>query len=92
MAEAWARIGELADEAGRDRSEITLSIRLYLDPDGAMAPAKSVSGSTEQMADTIGRWRDIGVSHLLVDPVVRGGVDARIEAMEHLMTEVRPRL
>jgi alkanesulfonate monooxygenase SsuD/methylene tetrahydromethanopterin reductase-like flavin-dependent oxidoreductase (luciferase family) len=57
-----------------------------------MAPAKSVSGSTEQMADTIGRWRDIGVSHLLVDPVVRGGVDARIEAMEHLMTEVRPRL
>jgi probable F420-dependent oxidoreductase len=92
VAAAWARIGELATEAGRDPSEITLSIRLYLDPDAAMPGAKSVQGSAEQMADTIGRWRDIGVTHMLLDPVVRGGVDARIEAMEHLMGEVRPRL
>jgi probable F420-dependent oxidoreductase len=84
----WARIGELCDEAGRDRNELTLSIRLYLDPASQMPAKKSIAGSPEQMLDTIGRWRDIGVSHILLDPVTRGGVDGRIEAMEAFMADV----
>ncbi|MDH4145736.1 MAG: TIGR03619 family F420-dependent LLM class oxidoreductase [Acidimicrobiia bacterium] len=88
---AWARITELADAAGRS-GEITLSIRLYLDPAAAMEPAKSVAGSAEQMRDTVGRWGDIGVSHILLDPVVRGGVDGRIDALEQFMTEVVPQV
>ena len=43
------------------------------------------------MLDTIGQWRDIGVSHILLDPVTRGGIDGRIEAIEAFMGEVGSR-
>lgn len=89
---AWARIGELCEQHGRSRDELQLSIRLYLDPGSAMEPAKSIAGTPEQMLDTIGSWSDIGVSHILLDPVARGGLDGRIAAMEQFMTEVAPRV
>jgi probable F420-dependent oxidoreductase len=92
VAEAWERIGELCDEAGRDRSELRLSIRLYLDPDQSMPPAKSVGGSTDQMVDTVGRWQEIGVDHILLDPVAPGGFSGRMSAMERFMTEVASRI
>jgi hypothetical protein len=57
-----------------------------------MEPAKSIAGSAEEMADTIGSWSDIGVSHILADPVARGGVDGRIAAMEKFMSDVAPRV
>ena len=37
-------------------SELTLSIRLYLDDTGTMEAAKSIAGSAEQMADVAGQW------------------------------------
>lgn len=86
VAAAWARIRELAEAAGRDPKEITLSTRLYLDPAGSMEPAKSIAGSDEQMADTIGQWADVGVTHILLDPVARGGADGRLAAVEHFLT------
>lgn len=89
---AWKRIGELAPSYGRSRDELTLSVRLYLDPDGAMEAKKSIAGSTDQMVDTIGKWSDVGVTHILVDPVARGGVDGRLAAVEHLMTAVSPQV
>jgi alkanesulfonate monooxygenase SsuD/methylene tetrahydromethanopterin reductase-like flavin-dependent oxidoreductase (luciferase family) len=92
VADAWKRIGELCDEAGRDRSEITLSIRLYLDDTGTMEAAKSIAGSPEQMADMAGQWAEIGVSHILLDPVARGGFDGRLAAVERFMTDVAPRV
>jgi probable F420-dependent oxidoreductase len=92
VADAWARIGELCDEAGRARSEVTLSIRLYLDDTGSMEPAKSIAGSVEQMADVAGQWGEIGVSHILLDPVARGGFDGRLAAVERFMTDVAPRV
>ena len=57
-----------------------LSVRLFLDPETAMPPAKSVAGSVEQMLDTIGGWQEIGVSHVLFDPVASGGLDGRAAA------------
>jgi probable F420-dependent oxidoreductase len=87
---AWARVLELAKEEGRDPGALRLSIRLYLDPEGKMPPAKSVAGSTEQMVDTIGRWQEIGVSHILFDPVASGGNDGRAALMERFMTDVAP--
>ncbi len=86
VAEAWARIQELAEAAGRDPEEITLSTRLYLDPEGNMEPAKSIAGSDEQMADTIGQWAEVGVQHILLDPVARGGADGRLAAVERFLT------
>ena len=90
MDAAWKRIGELCDEAGRDRSELRLSIRLYLDPAASMPAAKSIGGSTEQMVDTIGQWQAIGVDHILLDPVAPGGFTGRMGAMESFMTTVAP--
>jgi len=81
---------ELVKEEGRDPGAVRLSIRLYLDPEGKMPAAKSVAGSREQMVDTIGRWEEIGVSHILFDPVASGGNDGRAALMERFMTDVAP--
>lgn len=90
VAAAWRRILELADEAGRDRTTLRLSIRLYLDPGSSQDAAKSVAGSAEEMRDTIGSWAEIGVDHILLDPVARGGVDGRLAAVESFMADVAP--
>ena len=89
VAAAWKRIGELCAEAGRDRDrELTLSIRLYHDPDSNQAPAKSIAGTSQQMLDTVRRWQDIGVEHILLDPVGRGGPGRRAEELTRFMDEV----
>src|SRR3954447_14137961 len=60
VATAWRRVQELAAELGRPAgTEIELSVRLYLDPDRSMPPAKSIGGSNDEMTDTIGRWSEI---------------------------------
>src|SRR3954447_1683670 len=87
---AWARVRELAGEAGRDADQLQLSVRLYLDPAGAMPAAKSIAGSAQQMADTVGEWAGIGVSHILLAPVAGGGLDGRLAAVEQLMSDVAP--
>jgi len=89
---AWKRIGELCDTPGRERNELRLSVRLYLDPDQAMAPGKSIGGSTEQMVDTVGHWQAIGVDHVVLDPVAPGGFAGRMKAIESFMTDVAPRI
>jgi probable F420-dependent oxidoreductase len=90
VAAGWERVRKLVAEAGRDPADVRLSIRLYLDPERAMEPAKSIAGSPEQMLDTIGRWREIGVDHVLLDPVAPGGLDGRRAAMERFMVDVAP--
>ena len=90
LAHGWQRIRELATEYGRNPDDITFSVRWYLDPDGAMPPEKSVAGSREQMIDTVGQLTSIGVTHLGVDPVARGGQAGRLAAVEAFMTDVVP--
>jgi len=92
VAAGWARVRELAAEAGREPGELRLSVRLYLDPEGSMPPEKSIAGSPEQMLDTIGRWRGIGVDHIVLDPVASGGLAGRRAAMERFMVDVAPRV
>jgi probable F420-dependent oxidoreductase len=89
---AWRRIGELLDDAGRDRAAVRLSVRLYLDPGEQMTASKSIGGSNAQMVDTVGAWSAIGVDHILLDPVAPGGVAGRRAAMEAFMTEVAPQV
>jgi hypothetical protein len=89
---AWTRVQELVKAEGRAADAVRLSVRLFLDPGAAMPPAKSIAGSTEQMLDTIGKWQEIGVSHVMVDPVASGGLDGRVAAMESFMTDVAPQV
>jgi hypothetical protein len=67
-------------------------VRLYLDDTGTMEADKSIAGSAEQMADVAGQWAEIGVGHILLDPVARGGFDGRLSAVERFMTDVAPRV
>lgn len=92
VAEEWKRVQELTVEAGRSLDDMQLSIRLYLDPGSAMKPAVSIAGSNEQMTDTLGKWKDIGVDHVLVDITAPGGAEGRLEAMQAFMTDVVPQV
>ena len=86
----WDRVQQLVVEAGRPADDVTLSIRLYLDPGSNMKPAVSIAGSTEQMIESLGTWKDMGVPHVLVDITASGGPPARLEALQHFMTDVVP--
>jgi len=84
----WEDIGRACEQLGRDRSEIELSIRLYLDPHGRMPAEKSVHGSHNQMAEIVGQWSDIGVDHILLDVVAPGGAAGRLDVFRDFMTSV----
>ncbi|MDH3681246.1 MAG: LLM class F420-dependent oxidoreductase [Acidimicrobiia bacterium] len=88
VTEEWAAVGRACDAIGRDRGAVSLSVRMYLDADARMAPEVSVQGTADEMADTIGRWRDIGVTHILLDVVAGGGSEGRLDALRAFMTEV----
>ena len=90
VAHGWERVRELLRRgAYRRRPEAVGG--LYLDPGGAMPAAKSITGSPEQMLDTVGAWAGIGVDHILLDPVARGGAHARLNALEAFMGDVGSR-
>jgi probable F420-dependent oxidoreductase len=84
----WDAVRAACDANGRDPDELTLSLRVYLDPDGRMEPAKSVAGSAQQMRERIAEFADAGVSHVLLDPVAQGGVAGRLDAVRQFMTDV----
>jgi probable F420-dependent oxidoreductase len=88
IAENWTRVKQHAESFGRDPAALELSVRVYLDFEGMMDPAKSVAGSPAQMRERVAEFADAGVSHLLLDIVARGGVAGRQGAMERFAAEV----
>jgi hypothetical protein len=72
----------------RDPNELTLSLRLYLDPAGQMEPEKSIAGMPAQMRDRLAELAAVGVSHVVLDPVARGGVQGRLDAVRAFMRDV----
>ena len=92
VEEEWNQIKVECENLGRDPGEITLSLRMFLDPNEMMEAAKSIGGSADQMVDTIGRVQDIGVSHILVDPVARGGIEGRLDTLSSFMNDVAPQI
>ncbi|MGE0621998.1 MAG: TIGR03619 family F420-dependent LLM class oxidoreductase [Pseudomonadales bacterium] len=90
VADAWRQVLAHTEALGRDPGGMTLSIRLYLDPAGAMEPAKSIAGSPAEMTDQVAAWREIGVSHLVLDPVARGGIEGRRDAVLAFAETVMP--
>ena len=90
VAHEWERVQELTTAAGRNASDMSLSIRLYLDPTSAMKPELSIAGSTEQMTESMSAWAGIGVDHVLVDITAPGGPAGRLDAMQAFMTDVVP--
>ena len=92
VKDEWRQIRKECEAIGRDPESLDLSLRMFLDPDQTMEPFKSIAGSSDQMVDTIGQVQEIGASHILVDPVARGGVDGRLEALSEFMTTIAPQI
>jgi probable F420-dependent oxidoreductase len=88
VVEEFSRVCTYAQEAGRDPAELTLSLRLYLDPAGVMEPEKSIGGSLQQIQDRISTLKAAGIQHVLLDPVARGGVEGRLAAVCEFMQNV----
>ncbi len=87
---AWRRVLAHTEAAGRDPLGMTLSLRVYLDTMGTMEPGKSLFGSTTQMQDQVAALTDIGVTHFILDPVAKGGVEGRLDAVLAFAEDVMP--
>jgi probable F420-dependent oxidoreductase len=92
IAHAWSKVKEYVAEAGRDPGTVRCSLRWYLDPEGQREPSKGLQGSTSEIVDQIGRLADIGVDHLVLDPVASGGFDGRLAAVERFAADVMPQI
>ncbi|MEM7275435.1 MAG: LLM class F420-dependent oxidoreductase [Actinomycetota bacterium] len=90
VAEEWAGIEAACESIGRDRAEITLSVRLHLDPAARMDPDLALQGSADRMAQRVGELAAIGVEHLVLDVVAPGGSDGRLDALRGFMADVAP--
>ena len=88
VSREWQAVQAACEAIGRDPADVGLSLRLYLDPDSRMEPEKSVAGSTEQMRARLAELAAAGVGHVVLDPVARGGVQGRLDAVRAFMTDV----
>lgn len=88
VQDEFQQVRAYAEQYGRDPDQLTLSLRVFLDPAEVMEPAKSIAGSTQQMQDRVGELQQAGVGHILLDPVARGGVAGRLDAVAQFMETV----
>lgn len=86
----WASISEECDQIGRDPAEITLSLRVFLDPAGLMPADKAIAGTVDEMLETINAFQSAGVHHVLLDPVGRGGAEGRLDIVRAFFENVAP--
>ncbi len=86
----WAAVHTECETIGRDPAELELSTRVYLDPDGRMEPSKSLQGSADQIAEAVAVWTEAGVSHLILEPVARGGAEGRLDLIRRFVADIRP--
>ncbi len=92
VAAQWAEVRREAEKQGRDPDSLTLSTRVWLGYGMEEQSDGSLWGSDEQMIDLLGRWAEIGMSHVVMDVLSSGGIPGRIESIERFAKEVRPKL
>ena len=90
VAAAWSAIHAVCQRIGRDPSSLTLSLRVFLDPTASMPKEHSIAGKKDEMLSTIDALQQIGVSHILLDAVARGGPAARLDVIRAFMEDVAP--
>jgi probable F420-dependent oxidoreductase len=90
VMEEWANVAQACGEVGRDPAKLSLSLRVYLDPQSRMDPELSIAGSSEQMLERIAALQSAGVSHVLLDPVGSGGAEGRLDGIRAFMSDVAP--
>jgi len=62
-----ANLDAALDEAGRDRSSLVRTAGIFVAFEGADgdAPERAIRGTTEEVADALARYDEVGVSHLI---------------------------
>ncbi len=83
-------IGRECEAIGRDPDTVerTMLHRVLFDHE----VEGSISGSVDRIVHQIGEYAELGVSHMAVFFLQRGGVEARLEAIRRFAEEVRPQL
>jgi probable F420-dependent oxidoreductase len=76
-----ARLRAAADEARRDFSTITLSVRVRLGPD-------LTNGSPQPVIDQLSQYKGLGVSHVMLD-FRRDSVGEMVEILDRVTGEIR---
>jgi len=95
LAEKAVTLRQLCAEAGRDPASLTISTRVNNvafgdsgDTTGRPAP---LSGTAPQMIDTIKRYEDAGVHHIVLG--IRGrDTETMIATARRFVDEVRPKV
>jgi alkanesulfonate monooxygenase SsuD/methylene tetrahydromethanopterin reductase-like flavin-dependent oxidoreductase (luciferase family) len=95
LAEKATTLRRLCAEAGRDPASLTISTRVNNvafgdsgDTTGRPAP---ISGTAQQMIDTIKRYADAGVQHIVLG--IRGrDAETMIATARRFVEEVRPKV
>lgn len=94
IAEIRARLESAAKEADRDPSDVALSLRRGVKPpfeiSDFLPERRSIAGSAREVADELLRYRDEGVSTMILDLAMLPA--EAIRTMEWLASEVKPLL
>lgn len=92
VKESWAELEGYCEAEGRKRSELELSLRVFLNFGEGAEEKKSLYGSVDHIVDQIGQYAEAGVQHLILDIVARGGTQGRLEAMQRFAADIRPQV
>ncbi len=93
LQECQQKLARYLEEAGRAPDSLAYAVKLPLHPqDGPPGEGQYPSeGRPQDIADTIKRFRDLGVEHFVFD-FVPEHYDVAMDAMERFAQEVRPLL
>ena len=89
MAQNVALLHRYAESAGRDPSELDVSMKTPLYDTGTTAsgPRRRFSGETEQILQDVQTYSDVGVTHLIFD--IRGSdLDQALERLDWFATDI----
>lgn len=90
VREQWAAVRQYAEEFGRDPATLELSTRVWLNYDAADRGDGALSESDDRMKEAVGAWAEIGVTHLVMDVLARGGQEGKMEAIQRFAENVCP--
>lgn len=95
LVEKMTILRRLCSEAGRDPDSIELSTRVnnvaFGDSGDTVGRPSPLSGTTQNIIDTIHRYEDAGVSHIVLG--IRGrDVETMIQTIRRFVDEVRPKV
>ena len=92
---AVATLDQLLEQRGRSRNEVVVSTVLSVHAPGTAPPEPKdydLYGDAAAMVETVHRYKELGVEHVVLNVYPRDSVAPMLEALDFVAREVRPRL